>query len=51
MNKSFFQSSIRLRYVLLLVQMFSCTKTDSPVNGERKNSTFLTDQSDNQEEK
>ncbi|MDN3692761.1 hypothetical protein QWZ06_10955 [Chryseobacterium tructae] len=33
---------------MLLTLMFSCTKTDSPVNGEHKNSISLTDQRDNQ---
>lgn len=49
MDKSFSRLSIKLLFTLLLTLMFSCTKTDSPVNGEHKNSISLTDQRDNQE--
>lgn len=50
MNKGFYQSSIKMLGILLLIQMSSCTKTDSLVRGKYKDSISLTDQRDHQEE-
>ena len=50
MNKGFYKIRIKLLGILLLIQLFSCTKTDSPVNGKYKESTLLKNQNDNKEE-
>lgn len=50
MNKGFYQSSIKLLGVLLLIQVFSCSKTDSSVNGNHMDSTLLKHQNSNKKE-